>query len=160
MEINYIGLLTPVVVALLWALGLLGCVLPFPGALFTLAGSALLLQTSDTPCPWWVWLILGLFTLAHFFIDTLTTYLGAKRFQASKQAIWCSVIGLVIGAFFFPLGLVIGPFLGAFLAELIWQRSKLKQCYRSGLGALLGSLTGILAKIFLAIPMMVIPFCV
>lgn len=42
----------------------------------------------------------------------------AKVGGGSKRSVWGATIGMLLGLFFMPWGLVLGPFLGAFLGEL------------------------------------------
>lgn len=70
-------------------------------------------------------------------VDYLFSALGSKVFGGSKAALWGAALGLLIGLFFFPYGLLLGPFLGAAVAELL-VRSKSDQVFRSGVGATLG----------------------
>lgn len=70
-------------------------------------------------------------------VDYLFAALGSRLFGGSKAAFWGAAAGLLIGLFFFPYGLLLGPFLGAVIAELI-TRAKTGQAVRSGIGASLG----------------------
>lgn len=70
-------------------------------------------------------------------VDYLFSALGSKVFGGSRAGLWGAAIGLLIGLFFFPYGLLLGPFLGAAVAELL-IRSKSDQAFRSGIGATLG----------------------
>lgn len=70
-------------------------------------------------------------------VDYLFSALGSRVFGGSKAALWGAALGLLIGLFFFPYGLLLGPFLGAAVAELL-VRSKSDQVLRSGIGATLG----------------------
>ncbi len=134
---------------ILLAVGVVGCIIPYPGHLFVLAGCALV-PTQGLHYPWWLWLILVLLTVAGFLADNVTTYLGCKKKGASTAAIWCSLLGLFIGAFFFPIGLILGPFLGALGAEMLIAKRDLKAGAHVGLGATLGLLAGMLAKLAIA----------
>lgn len=75
--------------------------------------------------------------LAIIGVDYLTTAIGSRYFGGSKAAMWGSAIGLLVGLLFFPIGLLIGPFLGAALADLVFGR-RTDQAIRSGVGASLG----------------------
>jgi len=55
--------------------------------------------------------------LAIIGVDYLTTAIGSRYFGGTKAAMWGSAIGLLVGLLFFPIGLLIGPFLGAALAD-------------------------------------------
>jgi uncharacterized protein YqgC (DUF456 family) len=59
------------------------------------------------------------------------------------------VLGGVVGLFFAPIGILIGPFAGALLAELSLRRD-LEAARRAGFGATLGLLLGSVAKLGLA----------
>lgn len=136
--------------------GIGGCILPYAGH-FIILGSCMtyaLAQGEPYPAwPVWVWLVL----LAVFgtFVDNLTTALGAKRFGGGRAAFWFSLLGLVIGTvFFFPEGLILGPFAGAFVAEWLLARRSPKDAAKAGLGATLGMLSGAGCKILIAFIMM------
>lgn len=143
---------------LLYVAGFLGAVLPYPGCLVALGGSACYAIAEGTPYPaWWVWSILVALAVFGTLADNITTALGARKFGGSRQALWGSMIGLFLGALFaFPFGIIIGPFLGAFTAELLLQRKKAKDSAKSGLGATLGLLAGVLAKIVIISIMLVL----
>lgn len=79
---------------------------------------------------------------------------GAKRFGAGSRGAWGAVIGSVIGLFFMPIGLVLGPFLGAALFELIGGRPW-NEAARAGWGGLIGVLGGIVVNFILALTLFV-----
>lgn len=136
---------------LLFALGFLGAVLPYPGNVVTLIGCIFLVVAMGEPYPeWWFWLIQALLATFGTLVDNLTTALGARKFGGSKSAFWFSMLGLFIGVFFFPLGLLIGPFLGAFIAEMSIARRDMKQSARTGLGATMGLLAGVVCKLIVS----------
>lgn len=99
-----------------------------------------------------LWLLAGL-TLASLILDQIAGALGARRANASAQAIWGALIGSIVGAFFFPLGLLLGPFLGGALGEWIARRDAF-QAGRVGAMSLLGFILGALAKVAIAIMML------
>ena len=70
-------------------------------------------------------------------VDYLTTAIGSRYFGGSKAAMWGAALGLLVGLFFFPIGLLIGPFLGAAIGDFIFRR-RTDQAIRSGVGASLG----------------------
>lgn len=81
--------------------------------------------------------IQALLVFCIFGLDYLFSALGTRYFGGSKAALAGAAAGLVAGIFFFPVGLFIGPFLGAALAELMVRR-KTVQAIRSGFGATIG----------------------
>ena len=56
------------------------------------------------------------------------------------------MVGACVGVFFFPLGLLAGPFAGALVGELLAGRN-LTDGVHSGFGAVLGFLGGVFAKL-------------
>lgn len=155
---DYVAIALYISAALLYMVGFLGAVLPYPGCFVALGGSVCYVLAVGHPYPaWWVWLILALLALFGTVVDNITTAMGAKRFGGSKQAFWASMLGLFIGAFFaFPIGIILGPFLGAFIAELVLVRKNAKDSAKSGFGAMLGLLAGVFCKVIITGIMLVI----
>ena len=154
------GSLLYVLAILLFLLGILGCALPYPGHAVLLGGCVAYACAQGAPYPaWWLWGTLGLLALLGSFTDTLLSMVGAKRYGCGAAAIWCSALGMIVGGiFFFPIGLLIGPLLGAFLCELTFARKSLKASIKSGTGALLGAIWGTLAKFVVALLMLLLFF--
>lgn len=131
--------------------GMLGCVLPYPGHAVLLAGCALWSYGRGAPDPAvWCWVVLVVLAILGSFADTLFALAGARKFGCSRAAFWGSAIGMIIGMFFFPIGLVAGPFVGAFVGEWLVERRSVKDSAISGTGALVGMLIGTGAKFVVA----------
>ena len=65
------------------------------------------------------------------------------RFGGSKYASWGSVAGLVAGIFFFPpWGIVIGPFAGAFVGELIYDGDNVGRALKVAAGSFMAFIVG------------------
>ncbi|MCB0805416.1 MAG: DUF456 family protein [Bacteroidales bacterium] len=128
--------------------GIIGCVLPIlPGQIFSWA-SLLILQLTQNP-PFTVKFLVtwALITAAVTVLDNVVPIWGTKKLGGSKKGIWGATIGLIIGIFFFPpLGLIIGPFLGAFTGELLAGKDT-NTAFRSGLGSFLGFVAGTFMKL-------------
>lgn len=136
---------------ILAAAGMVGCILPYPGHLLILGACVSAAFANGAPYPaWWVWGLLTLLMVFGSFVDNITTMMGARRFGSSKAAMWGTLPGIIIGAFFPPFGLIIGPFAGAFLAEILFARKNARASAASGLGATLGYLAGVVAKLIIA----------
>jgi hypothetical protein len=75
-------------------------------------------------------------------LDFVIPLIGSRQFGASKYGIWGCGIGAVLGAVFLPpLGILIGPFLGGVIGELVYGKTN-REALRAGLGAFLGFLAG------------------
>lgn len=106
---------------------------------------------------WLFWVIQLLFVVLLFSADMAANAFGVKKFGGTKAGMWGSTIGLIAGPFVIPVaGILLGPFLGAVLAELIFTRKGLKQAIKSGIGSLVGFLTSSVVKIIILTLMLVI----
>ena len=140
--------------------GLVGTVLPaLPGLPLVFAGMLVAAWADGfTNVPVWVLVLLGLLTLLSLAIDFWATALGAKRVGASRKAIIGAMLGTLGGLVFGPLGLFVGPFVGALGGELLHRRSldkaHLGDAAKIGFGTWLGILFGVVLKLGLAFTML------
>ncbi len=79
----------------------------------------------------------ALLALTVMGVDYLFAVMGSRYFGGTKAALWGAAAGLLVGIFFFPIGLLIGPFLGAALADLLFRKNA-GQAVKSGIGASFG----------------------
>jgi uncharacterized protein YqgC (DUF456 family) len=92
---------------------------------------------------------MGIITALVYLLDYFLPLIGARLFKASKQGIWFSIIGMLIGIFFFPpFGMIIGLLLGAIIGELISGKAK-EEALKVGFVSFVFSIISILIKIFL-----------
>jgi uncharacterized protein YqgC (DUF456 family) len=128
----------------LLAAGIVGCVLPIlPGP--PIAFLALVCVSLDrgwdaySPLEW---AVLGALVVIVTVLDFLVPMMGAKRYGASRTAIWVSVIGMLVGLILFPpFGMLIGAFVGAFLGELMTGKAS-SEALRPAWGVFVGTVVG------------------
>ncbi len=101
---------------------------------------------------WETLLLLGFLTVLSFVVDFATVSYGAKRFGATRLAAWGAAAGMLVAIFFGIPGLIFGPFLGAFLGELM-SIGDLKQAARAGFGSWVGLILGVTLKMALTFMM-------
>ncbi|MGO0123292.1 DUF456 domain-containing protein [Desulfothermobacter acidiphilus] len=145
-----------IVAVLFFLAGLVGILFPvLPGVPLVFLGIlAFGLLTGWHNFTWYFCLAQAVFVAAAFLIDYLATAWGVRRQGGSRLAAWGSVLGLLAGVLLLgPLGIVVGPFLGAFLAELLPSRGDVYRALRVGWGSLVGLLGGTLIKLLLAATM-------
>ena len=65
-----------------------------------------------------------------------------KKFGGSKAAVTGSTIGLIAGFFIGPVGIILGPFLGALIGEMIHNKGESDGTLKAAFGAFMGFLTG------------------
>ena len=131
----------------LMLVGLAGCILPFlPGP--PLCYIALLIQQFQSTPPYNTDFLLtwaGI-TLVVTGLDYVIPIYGTKRFGGTKYGMWGCIVGLIGGLWLGPLGLIIGPFVGAFAGELIGNANS-EHALRAAVGSFVGFLLGTLLKL-------------
>lgn len=127
--------------------GVFGSFLPvLPGPSISWTGLLLLYLTNAVPANYWILGISLVLTIVLTVLDYIIPAKGTKKFGGSTYGIWGTNIGLVVGIFApIPFGFLIGPFLGAFLGELLYDY----QDHQRALKAATGSLIGFLASSFM-----------
>lgn len=138
---------------LLTIIGVLGSILPvLPGPPISWVGLLLLQLTSVITLNY---TFLGI-TLAIAIIVTVIDYIipaiGTKKFGGSKYGVTGSMIGLVIGIFMFPpFGLIVGPFIGAYIGELIKDSKDKGKAFKAAVGSFIGFVSSTLLKFIVAV---------
>jgi uncharacterized protein len=146
------------VAVILFAVGLIGTVLPvFPGTIIILAGALLhrLMLGSEKSVGWGTITILVLLTVVSYVLDFLSGYFGARYFGATKWGMFGALLGALIGVFFGIAGLFVGPVIGAITGEFIAGK-RMIEAGRAGWGSLLGNLGAMIGKLFIALVMITI----
>jgi len=134
--------------AILLLLGLIGCFVPvLPGPAFGFLALVLLCFLPDAPITPGFLFTWGFIIFIITLLDYLIPAWGTKKFGGSKSGINGSIAGAIVGFLFFPpLGLIIGPFVGAYLGELIAGKHS-RVALRSAFGSFLGFLAGTFIKL-------------
>lgn len=108
-----------ILLAIILALsGIVGSIVPaLPGPPLTLGG--LLVAYFITPeVTMTVVITMTILTIIAQVIDYLAPIWLTKMGGGSRAAIWGSTLGTIAGLFFMPVGLIVGPLIGAFLGEM------------------------------------------
>lgn len=132
--------------------GIIGSFLPIlPGPPISWLGFLIMYFTPDIDLSnTFLWVTFGVAALI-FILDYIVPVLGTKRYGGSKFGVYGTSIGLVVGLFFPPFGIIIGPFVGAFLGEMIFNKSNSKTAFRSAWGSFLGFLASTFMKFITAL---------
>ncbi|HLP75822.1 MAG TPA: DUF456 domain-containing protein [Candidatus Paceibacterota bacterium] len=140
---------------LIMLIGFVGNILPgLPGTpLILVAALGHRLYFGQHSVSWWILVLLGVLTLISVVLDYLATYYGAKRFGATWRGGVGAAIGGIVGLFFGIPGILLGPFLGATVLELIGGH-EFEKAAKAGAGATLGLFVSAVGKCALAVMMM------
>lgn len=138
--------------SILMLAGIIGCILPvLPGPPLSYLGLLILQFTSMEPFSVSFLINYAIVTIIVVALDYLSPVLGAK-FGGSRYGTIGSIIGL-LGVFIHPIaGLILGPFFGAVLGELIGGKD-FGPALKAGFGVFLGLLAGTLLKLFVSLLM-------
>lgn len=132
-------------------IGIVGCWVPIlPGPSLAYVGLLLLHFTEKvhftyTQLIFWLLLVVVLQVL-----DYITPLLGSKYGGGTKHGKRGCVAGTLVGTFFMPWGIIVGPLLGAVIGELLGG-SDWHCALRSGIGSLVGFVLGTLVKVIVCV---------
>lgn len=141
-----------IIFVILIVVGFVGVLLPgLPGLFLFFIASALIYWFNPGVLSGWTVFLMFIGFLATFPIDILGTLVGAKWGKATKWGLLGATIGGVLGLFFGLPGIIIGPILGAFIAELIFKKRSLKESATAGAGAGMGLFISTAGKALLAL---------
>ncbi|HEY8229545.1 MAG TPA: DUF456 family protein [Rhodanobacteraceae bacterium] len=135
--------------------GLIGAILPnLPGIPVMFAGMLLAAWIGHfQKIPVWVIVFLGVLAALSILFDFLAGTYGAKKYGASKAAVWGALIGTVVGIFFGIPGIILGPFAGAVVGQLA-SGSRVEHAARVGFGTWIGLVIGTAIKLAVAFMML------
>ena len=139
--------------ALCVLVGLLGTFIPMlPGTPISYIGLLLLLLIPGCTLTWKFFLIWGIIVVVLQVLNYFIPIWGVNKFGGTKYGRWGSVLGVIVGLFLSPIGIILGPFVGAVVGELVAGsdfNSSLKAGFGSFLGTFIGMVLGIIVAAFL-----------
>jgi uncharacterized protein YqgC (DUF456 family) len=147
-----------VLTIVLFAIGLIGTIAPVvPGTTIVLAAAIIhrIMLGPHKSIGWYTIIVLVLLTLVSYAVDVLAGYFGAKYFGATKLGTFGAIVGAVVGLLFGLIGLFVGPVIGAIVGEIIAGK-RMIDAGRAGWGSLVGNIGAILAKLIIALAMIII----
>lgn len=128
--------------------GLIGTVLPvLPGPPIAWAGLLAAHFSSYSQIEIWILIATGIAAVFVTVIDNIFPSVMTKKAGGSKAATWGCTIGLIVSFFLGPIFILIAPFAGAFIGEMIHDSSDAKRALKAAFGAFKGFLLGTGLKI-------------
>ncbi len=137
------------------AIGLIGTVLPIVPGTTIILGAAIahrLFAGAAVGMSWWGLAGLAVLTLLSYGLDFASSYLGAKRFGATRWGVVGAIIGGIVGLFTGLVTLLVLPVVGAIVGELIGGKH-LRHASKAGWGTLLGTVAGMIGKLVIGLAM-------
>lgn len=136
--------------------GVAGSLLPvLPGLPVSYVGLLLLHASSYGDFSRNFLIVWALIVAVMIVIEYLIPKWGTKKYGGTKAGQRGALIGTIAGLFVFPpFGLIIGPFAGAFIGELMVDINNSDKAFRSAWGSLMGFLAGSLLKVVVALVML------
>lgn len=132
-------------------IGIVGMIYPlFPGTLVVFLGPLIYVVSEGfSRVSVFSFILMIILTVLGMFIDNIGSFLGVKKFGASKKGLMGALIGGLIGLFLLNIpGFLIGQFLGVIVTELHYGK-QLKESFKAGFGVFIGYIAGYLMKIVL-----------
>ncbi len=134
---------------LLLVVGAIGTVAPvIPGVPLSWSGLLLLkfLPSTQDEISWTAIILLGILTVVITLLDNILPVWGTKKMGGDKKVVWGATIGLLVGFFLGPWGIIFGPFAGAFAGGIL-SGTRFLHAVKHATGAFLGYITGLVLKL-------------
>lgn len=148
-----------VLAAVLHVIGIIGSFLPvLPGPPLSLIAMILCCVAFPNPLMIIMTILMAILVIFLFVLDYIAPGIMAKKAGGCKKAEYLANVGLFIGMFFLPWGLVIGPFVGAFLGQALNDKKAMhwRQSFEVALYSLVSIIVTSLFKCYACIIMLII----
>lgn len=124
--------------------GLLGAIIPIlPGTILSYVGLICAYFTSTSTLSQgqlWLW---GAISAIAILLDYILPGYFSKMFGGSRAGVVGATVGVIAGMFLLgPLGIILGPFAGAVIGEMLNQNQPIEKAIVVGAGSLLSFFVG------------------
>ena len=128
--------------------GMIGSFLPIlPGPFTSWAGLLVLHLTHKIEMNLWLIIPTLIIAVLVWVLDYFIPAIGAKKYGGTKSGMIGTTLGLIVGLLFLgPLGIIIGPFLGALLGELVNNPKNINRAFKAAVGSFIGFVTSTMIK--------------
>ena len=138
-----LGVILSIVAGVLLVVGFIGTFVPvLPGAPLAWAGLLAAYFSEYNNISIVCLIITAVIAVVVSITDNIFPVTMTKKFGGSKYAVTGATVGLIVGFFTGPWGIILGPFLGALIGELINKKGHSEGVLKSAFGAFMGFLLG------------------
>lgn len=124
--------------------GIVGCILPLlPGPPVAWLGLLLLHFSEYAHVSGRLLIITAAITILIMLLDYFMPVWATKRFGGTKAGQRGAAIGIIVGFFIGPWGIIIGPLAGAFLGEMLVAPKEGNRALKAAVGSFIGFLMSI-----------------
>ena len=138
---------------LLMLAGIIGSFIPVvPGPPLSWVGLLVLHLTEAVTLSTTFLVITGIIAISIAILDYFIPAIGTKRFGGSRAGAIGTTVGLIIGLIALgPFGILIGPFAGALIGELVFNQTESTAAFKAATGSFIGFLASTFIKLIVAI---------
>lgn len=137
------------------AIGLLGVILPvLPGTILSFGGMICAYFVQGSTITMTQLVICGILSIIVVVLDYLLPGYFTKLFGGTKAGITGATIGTFVGFLFGIPGIILGPFFGAVIGEMVGSKTTFDNAINIGLGSMLSFLVGSGIKLIVGVYMM------
>ena len=137
------------------AIGLLGVILPvLPGTILSFGGMICAYFVHGSTITMTQLVICGILSIIVVVLDYLLPGYFTKLFGGTKAGITGATIGTFVGFLFGIPGIILGPFFGAVIGEMVGSKTTFDNAINIGLGSMLSFLVGSGIKLIVGVYMM------
>ena len=137
------------------AVGILGSILPgLPGLPVSWVGLLMLYIWGPEEISLGTLIAWGVVTAVITVIDYWIPMYFTKKTGGSKHAERGSMIGMIVGIFLTPIGMILGAFLGALIGEMVWANREFGPAFKVAVGSFVGFMLGTGIKVIASAFMM------
>lgn len=135
--------------------GLVGVVVPvLPGTLLSFVGLLCAYFVTGSTITMTQLVVCGILSLIVILLDYLLPGYFTKVFGGTKAGITGATIGTFVGLLFGLPGIILGPFFGAVIGEMVSSNQDIDKALTIGLGSLLSFLVGSGIKLIVGLYML------
>lgn len=137
------------------AIGLLGVILPvLPGTILSFGGMICAYFVQGSTITMTQLVICGILSIIVVVLDYILPGYFTKLFGGTKAGITGATIGTFVGFLFGIPGIILGPFFGAVIGEMVGSKTTFDNAINIGLGSMLSFLVGSGIKLIVGVYMM------